>query len=427
MQLIQGVGVDELIDELRHIRLNGRMSGTKVAGYEPVRSADATVSESKSHIALSMWQGEWPDTMNAEVRPSTDHRSGKNDQEIQSPTRGVNRSPKNGLSDSFSLSDGSIPIVGPASPSRRKLTYWESVARIGLQVANALQYAHEHSILHRDIKPSNLLLDHSGTVWVTNFGLAKALDQQDLTNTGDILGTLRYMPPEVFTTKADHRGDIYSLGITLYELLALRPAFEESNRHRLIARLSEGPPERLERVDVGIPRDLVTIVHKAIERNPAHRYQSAKAVEEDLTRFINGEPISARRVSAIERVVRWSQRNRAMTVAITSIAALLILTTVVSTIAAIQFSDAKKLAEENAIQLSDQKDLAESAKVQAEDARFISSIQLASFYVENRSTAQARRILKAIPAKHRNWEWAHLADQAWPESCAPEDNAITNQ
>ena len=109
---------------------------------------------------------------------------------------------------------------------------------IGVQVADALDYAHQQGILHRDIKPSNLLLDTHGTVWVTDFGLAKADDQQNLTHTGDIVGTLRYMPPEAFDGQADARGDVYRLGLTLYELLALRPAFDETDRHRLIKQVT---------------------------------------------------------------------------------------------------------------------------------------------------------------------------------------------
>src|SRR5262249_11534308 len=114
-----------------------------------------------------------------------------------------------------------------SASTTRKLTYWQSVARVGIQVADALAYAHKQGILHRDVKPSNLLLDLAGTVWVTDFGLAKVDDQPNLTHTGDLLGTLRYMPPEAFDGKADGRGDVYSLGLTLYELVALRPAFNE--------------------------------------------------------------------------------------------------------------------------------------------------------------------------------------------------------
>ena len=150
----------------------------------------------------------------------------------------------------------------------RKRTYWQSVASVGVQVADALDYAHKQGINHRDIKPSNLLLDNQGTVWVTDFGLAKVNDQKNLTQTGDILGTLRYMPPEAFKGKTDARSDVYSLGLTLYEMLAFRPAFAERERNRLIKQVIHEEPTRLGLVNRMVPRDLATIVHKAIDRDP---------------------------------------------------------------------------------------------------------------------------------------------------------------
>ena len=129
---------------------------------------------------------------------------------------GAGRRDRPAVSDSFTLSSSSVVLPGRSRDGSRsksrKPTYWQSVARIGIQVAEALEYAHKQGVLHRDIKPSNLLLDTQGTVWVADFGLAKADDQPNLTHTGDILGTLRYMPPEAFEGKADARGDVYSLG-----------------------------------------------------------------------------------------------------------------------------------------------------------------------------------------------------------------------
>ena len=107
---------------------------------------------------------------------------------------------------------------------------------MGVQVGEALAYAHGQGILHRDIKPSNLLLDARGNVWVTDFGLAKAADSEDLTHTGEIVGTLRYMAPECFNAKGDGRSDVYSLGLTLYELLTLRPAFIGKDGQRAAGR-----------------------------------------------------------------------------------------------------------------------------------------------------------------------------------------------
>ena len=196
-----------------------------------------------------------------------------------------------------------------ASRRARKPTYWQSVARIGVQVADALEYAHKQGVLHRDIKPSNLLLDTQGTVWVTDFGLAKADDQQNLTHTGDILGTLRYMPPEAFEGKTDARSDVYSLGLTLYELLAFRPAFDEKERNRLIKQVTHEEPPRLGKLNRQVPRDLETIVHKAIDRTRGSATPTAGELADDLQRFLEDEPIQARRVSPTERLWRWCRRN----------------------------------------------------------------------------------------------------------------------
>jgi len=178
-----------------------------------------------------------------------------------------------------------------------------------MQAAQALQYAHEQGIVHRDVKPANLLLDLHGNVWVTDFGLAKATNQKNLTDTDDVLGTLRYMAPEQLEGLADPRSDIYSLGLTLYELLALRPVFPEQDRHKLFKQVSVGAVPRLRALDVRIPRDLETIVHKALEREPSHRYQTAGELAEDLERYLRDEPIRAKWISPVTRLGRWCRRN----------------------------------------------------------------------------------------------------------------------
>src|SRR5262249_54426696 len=137
---------------------------------------------------------------------------------------------------------------------------------VGVQVADALAYASSQGILHRDIKPSNLLLDTQGTVWVTDFGLAKAADSEDLTHTGDIVGTLRYMAPERFGGPCDVRSDIYALGLTLYELLTMRPAFPETDRNKLLHQVMHEEPPRPRKLNSQVPRDLETIVLKATAR-----------------------------------------------------------------------------------------------------------------------------------------------------------------
>src|SRR5205823_5953723 len=138
--------------------------------------------------------------------------------------------------------------------------YHHNVARIGLQVAEALAHAHEQNVLHRDVKLSNILLDAHGTAWLTDFGLAQADDQDPLTHTGDFVGTLRYMAPERFSGNADARSDIYGLGVTLYELLTLAPAFADSDRQQLVKRIIDEEPPRPRARDRHIPKDLETIV-----------------------------------------------------------------------------------------------------------------------------------------------------------------------
>jgi WD40 repeat protein len=180
-----------------------------------------------------------------------------------------------------------------------------------VQVAEALDYAHRQGVLHRDIKPSNLLLDTQGTVWVTDFGLAKAVGSDELTQPGDVVGTLRYMAPERFRGESEPRSDEYSLGITLYEMLTLRPAFEDANRARLIHRIAHEEPPRPRQVDRRIPLDLETIVLKAMDKESGRRYATVGEVAEDLRRFLADRPVQARRTSLSERAWRWCRRNPA--------------------------------------------------------------------------------------------------------------------
>ena len=233
------------------------------------------------------------------------------------------------FSDAVASSSETIRPSEPAAPiftGPRDGRYWRSVARIGVQVADALEYAHRQGILHRDIKPSNLLLDPGGTVWVTDFGLAKSADLDNLTHSGDMVGTLRYMAPERFAGKADARSDVYSLGLTLYELLALRPAFDETDRGLLIHQVTQEEPPRLRKLDPAIPRDLETIVVKAISSQPSQRYPSAGELAADLRCYLEDRLIRARRATLVARTWRWCRRNRA--VAALGAAAMLLLVAV---------------------------------------------------------------------------------------------------
>lgn len=192
-----------------------------------------------------------------------------------------------------------------------RATDCKSVARWGWQIAEALAYAHGHGVLHRDVKPSNLLLDRAGNVWLTDFGLARADGLPDLTRTGDVVGTLRYMAPEQLDGTADGRSDVYSLGLVLYELLTRRPAFSAADRNQLVKQVTQEEPPAPRRLDGRIPSDLDTIVVKAIAKEPERRYSSAAALAEDLRRFLSDQPIAARRASGWEQAWRWCCRRPA--------------------------------------------------------------------------------------------------------------------
>lgn len=191
----------------------------------------------------------------------------------------------------------------------RSLVDFRWAARIIADAAGAVDYAHRQGIVHRDIKPANLLLDEQDTIWITDFGLARLDDVDDLTATGDVVGTTRFMAPERFAGNSSPAADIYSLGVTLYELLTLRPAFDASDRVSLVGQIRKTEPARPQSIESGIPRDLETIVLKAMAKEPAKRYAAAGELALDLRNFLAGAPISARRASMWERSVRWARRH----------------------------------------------------------------------------------------------------------------------
>lgn len=202
--------------------------------------------------------------------------------------------------------------VEPTAPSASRVfspgSFHES-ARIIRDVAAALSYAHEHGVHHRDIKPGNLLLDEQGTVWVTDFGLAKHESDDAATRTGDIVGTLRYMAPEQFNGTTDGRSDICSLGLTLFEMLTHEPAYSEVRAAALMKVKTQEPPPSPRSINPAVPADLETITLKASAMDPSDRYQTAREMAEDLDRFLHDLPILARPVTPVERLWRWTRRN----------------------------------------------------------------------------------------------------------------------
>jgi len=214
------------------------------------------------------------------------------------------------------------------------------VARMGAAAASALQYAHSLGTLHRDIKPGNFLLDRDDHLWMTDFGLAKALEDEGLTHSGDLLGTLQYMAPEQFAGIYDVRSEVYALGVTLYEMLTLAPAFRGRHRSELMELVKSQRIELLTRVCPDVPLDLATIVGKAMAREPLDRYATAEALEQDLQAFLEDRPIQARPLSMLATTWRWCRRNRGAAVLAVSAAAGVLLAAITGWIAYVVEVDA---------------------------------------------------------------------------------------
>jgi len=323
MQFIHGRGLDEVIAELRHI---GQSAPPPVDAAPPPRSGvpagfqRSTVSAAE--VARALATGNFQPSQEAadDSELSGDCTGPRNGTEAGTGPAPLTSPPN--IGPTGSLDRSAAASLAPMSPKRPGLSdlsgsvaaarpYWREVARVGVQVARALEYAHAQGILHRDVKPSNLLLDLQGTVWVTDFGLAKAAADADLTHTGDIVGTLRYMAPERFNGQADARSDIYALGLTLYELLTLRPAFHATDRNRLIQQVTEGEPPRPRTLRPELPRDLETICLKCVAKEPGKRYGTAEDLARDLENWLEGLPITARPVPLWERASKWVRRKPA--------------------------------------------------------------------------------------------------------------------
>ncbi len=204
-----------------------------------------------------------------------------------------------------------------ADLSSKPRAFYQAITRLGLQAARGLEHAHQLGVVHRDIKPANLLLDQRGDLWITDFGLAHCQSQVGLTMTGDMVGTLRYMSPEqAMATRVpiDQRVDIYSLGATLYELLTFQPPFSGTDRRELLRQICFEEPRPLSRLNPEVPKELETIVLKALAKLPGDRYSTAQELADDLERFLEDKPIRARRPTLAQRAIKLSRRHQGVTV-----------------------------------------------------------------------------------------------------------------
>ncbi len=268
----------------------------------------ATGEQDGSHFyAMELIEGPSLDKVLRQLRQPSGEASQPGNPDVTGPYVARVESPTD------SLPPLSASSLGSGSP------YFDTVARLVAEVADALDYAHQNGIIHRDIKPSNLLLSPQGRLSVNDFGLARVLEQPGLTLTGEFVGTPAYMSPEQITAgriPLDHRTDIYSLGATLYELLTLEPPFRGQSREQVLAQIVQKEPRPPRKLNKKAPVDVETICLKALEKDPDHRYQTAGAMAEDLRRYVNRFAISARRAGPVERAKKWVKRHPAVAAAL---------------------------------------------------------------------------------------------------------------
>lgn len=342
----------------------------------------------------------------------------------------------------------SLSEMGP--PDALAERRFQRAAEMIAQAAEGLAYAHQKTVIHRDIKPGNLMIDERGNVLIADFGLATDVQSQTLTLSGSLMGTPAYMSPEQIAAQRvpiDHRTDIYSLGATLYELLTLKPPFEAETREKLIHHILVKEPKRPRAHSRRVPRDLDTIAVKALEKDPDRRYPSAGEMAADLRRYLAGEPISARPVGPIVRVMKHLKKHRAAAASVLT-AGVLALTAIVlatgisfMTIArerdsALRSRDAAEQAEREA---TDARDVAEQAVHEAEQARqtaeeaehqaavqrdhalheaYHANIGLVDQKIRQGQLQHAAHLLNACPSQLRSWEWRLLKRLSHPEVLA---------
>ena len=309
MQLIRGYSLDTLIRELHELATPDDHTSRVTPAAEVATSLCRETSESPTDPAVP----------NVESIPHYG-RSASDVADTNPISPPISSSPSR-FDQNSRAADSSKVLSESGSPGT--ITYFRNMSKLALQVADALSYAHKNGIVHRDVKPGNLLVDPLSRIWVTDFGLAK-LDESDLTKDGEILGTLRYMAPEQLRGWADPRSDVYSLGMTLYELLVLQPALDATDKFQLMRDIVGKEPVKPRSIDRRIPIDLETIVLKSISKEPGDRYQSCESLRDDLKNFVEFRPIHARQATPLDYITRWASRNRLMATLLMAVLFLLV-------------------------------------------------------------------------------------------------------
>lgn len=276
-------------------------------------------------------------------------------------------------------------------------------ARIVQTIASAVHYAHEQNVLHRDLKPSNILLDRNGDPHVGDFGLARKIDgDSTITLTGQVLGSPNYMPPEQAASnrgKVSRRSDVYGLGAILYHCLAGRPPFQAETLEATLQLVLTADPISPRLLNPSVPPDLETICLKCLEKEQGRRYTTAQELADELTRFLENQPIHARRITRLEKMARWCRRNPPLAVAVGAAALFFITGFVVS---AWQAGRAHREALSSRLNL------------------YLADISLAQQALRQNNYAAARqKLLAHLPTNGwpdlRGWEWRYLWQQSEPD------------
>ncbi len=409
MRLIRGQSMGRLIQELAELRRHTPLSAVSVK--EAISSPSIPAPSSGNTDPTEAWSGE---------------AIGKSGKKARA-----------GESETAAQPQALISTKG----NTKRSDYYEAIADLAIQAAEALEHAHERGVTHRDIKPANLMIDAFSQLYITDFGLAHIEEGVGMTMTGDLIGTLRYMSPEQAMGKrvvVDYRTDIYSLGVSLYELLTTQPAFDGENRAAMLKQIAFEEPRKLTQVDPSIPRDLETIVHKAMAKSPDERYASAQELADDLRAFRACQPIMAKPPNAVDRLRKFTRRNQGLVTAAMIMMLLAIIGLAISNsmVAAQRVAaDAARAAEQGQREESErqrnraeeqsreagrQRSEAERLQLQAESQRneavrslYLADMRLSSFDLANENIPRLQETLAAyVPIARqddlRRWEWHYL-------------------
>jgi WD40 repeat protein/tetratricopeptide (TPR) repeat protein len=313
-------------------------------------------------------------------------------------------------------------------------TPWEAgrAAALVEPLARALHAAHREQVVHRDLKPGNVLLGGDGTPKVTDFGLAKKLDEQGQTRTGVVMGTPSYMAPEQAAGENRAVGpaaDVWALGTILYELLTGRPPFKGATTLETLRQVLGDEPVPPSRLNPQVPRDLETVCLKCLEKDPPRRYGSAEALADDLRRFQSGEPVAARPAGRLERLTKWARRRpaQAALVLVGSLATVLLVAGLVSLLYGVRLQDARDEATRQRDEADRQRGVAEREKAEAVRLRAVAETSQAEEQKQRREAegqrtrAEALVYVRQISLAQREWEANNLARvRELLDACRPE-------